>query len=310
MSPAAKPGGEARLAIGAGVLAYVIWGLVPLLLQMVGRQGLNSLEILAQRTIWAVPAALVFVLLARQGRQALSILRRPPVLAWLTLSAGLIAVNWGVFIWAINVGRVLETSLGYYINPLFNMAAGALIFGERVDRVGWAAIGLAAAGVAVQTAALGHLPLVSLVLALSFCGYGVVRKRVAADAQAGLLVECAVLAIPALLYVAWLARAGEARGTQDATTLMLVIASGALTAFPLVLFAWSARRSPLSVLAFLQFIAPSMTFVIGVAQGEPLSALRAASFALIWAGVAVFTWGAWRRSRMVARAVAEVQSAP
>ena len=158
------PGGEARLALLAGIGCYLIWGFVPLVFQAIAALGVGSWEILAHRTVWATPTALLFVLMAGQWRQVLSVFSNPRVLAWLTLSAALIATNWSVFIWAVNSGRVLESSLGYYITPLINMAAGALLFRERIDRIGAVAIGLAVIGVAVQTAALGHLPLVSLAL--------------------------------------------------------------------------------------------------------------------------------------------------
>jgi chloramphenicol-sensitive protein RarD len=302
MSSHREPGGDSRLALGAGISAYVIWGLVPLAFQVIGKMGVSPWEILAHRTIWAVPTALVFVWIARQGRQALTVLRTPRTMAWLTLSAALIAVNWLVFIWAVNSGRVLETSLGYYINPLLNIAAGALVFRERIDRIGQAAIGLAAVGVVLQAFALGHLPFVSLTLAISFCGYGIVRKRVAADAQTGLLVECLLLAVPSAIFVGWLISRGASVGTASPTPFLWLLACGPATALPLMLFAWAARRVPLSAMGFLQFIAPTMTFFMGVLQGEPFTPLRAASFAFIWGGAAVFALGAWRRSRTVAAA--------
>lgn len=299
MTPPSAPGAEARLALTAGIGCYVIWGLVPLLFQLIGRMGVTPWEILAYRTIWAVPAALVFVLLSRQGAQVLAVFRTPRLLAWLSLSALLIAANWCVFIWAVNSGRVLETSLGYYLNPLLNMAAGALLFRERINRVGQVAIGLAALGVMIQAVALGHLPFVSLALAVSFGGYGVVRKMVAADAQTGLLVECLILAIPSLFYLAWLQQAGAGTALQNPLAMALVISCGPLTAIPLMLFAWAARRVPLSAMGFLQFIAPTMTFIMGVMQGEPFTPARAVSFGFIWGGAAVFAWGAWRKTRMV-----------
>jgi chloramphenicol-sensitive protein RarD len=228
-------------------------------------------------------------------------------MAWLALSAALIAVNWSVFIWAVNVGRVLETSLGYYILPLFNMAAGAALFRERIDRAGAIAIALAAAGVALQAVALGHLPLVSLVLAASFGGYGVVRKRAPAEAQTGLFVECVLLGAPGLAYILWLQHAGHGHFLASPAATFWLIATGPITAVPLALFAWAARRIPLSAMGFLQFLQPTMTFTLGVLQGEAFTPLRAASFALIWAAVAVFALAAWRRSRpelVAARATA------
>lgn len=280
----------------------MIWGLVPLAFQLIGRMGVTPAEILAHRTVWAVPAALLFVRLAGQGEQALRVLRTPRTLAWLALSALLIGLNWMVFIWAVNDGRVLETSLGYYLNPLLNMAAGALIFRERIDRVGQAAIALAAVGVAVQAVALGHLPFVSLALAVSFCGYGVVRKRVAADAQTGLLVECLILAAPGLAFIFWQQAQGGGAAAADPQTFLWLVACGPMTAVPLMLFAWAARRLPLSAMGFLQFIAPTMTFVLGVSQGEAFTPLRAFSFVFIWAGAGLFLYGAWRRTRTVERA--------
>lgn len=286
-----------RTALGAGILCYFIWGFVPLAFQAIGHLGVGPWETLAHRTIWGAPTALIFVLLARQWRQAVAVFRQPRVLAWLTLSAGLIAANWIVFIWAVNSGRVLESSLGYYITPLINMAAGTLIFRERMDRIGVAAIAFAVVGVVIQAVALGHLPLVSLALALSFGGYGVVRKQVAADAQTGLFIECLLLAIPSFFFVLWLEHQGGGHFLASPATIAWLIASGPITAVPLVLFSWAARRIPLSFMGFLQFIGPTIGFVIGVSQGEAFTPLRAISFAFIWGGAAVFTYGAWRRSR-------------
>jgi len=305
MTTSSAPGGEHRLALAAGISCYVFWGLVPLMFQAMARLGADPWEIMAQRTMWGAVAALGFVLLARQGREALAILRQPKTVAWLALSAAFVAGNWSVFIWAVNSGRVLETSLGYYILPLMNMAAGALLFGERLDPLGKAAIALAAVGVALQTAALGHLPLVSLVLAVTFGGYGVVRKRVAAEAQTGLLVECALLAIPGAAYVFWLQSTGHGHFGQNLPVTAWLIASGPLTAVPLVLFTYSTRRIALSAVAFMQFITPTMTFFLGVSQGEPFSLLRGISFGLIWAGVAVFGYAAWRSSRSAMKAAIE-----
>jgi chloramphenicol-sensitive protein RarD len=210
----------------------------------------------------------------------------------------LIACNWVVFTWAVLNERTLETSLGYYINPLVNMAAGALLFRERIDRLGKAAMALAGVGVVIQALALGHLPLVSLFLAFSFGGYGVVRKKVAADAQTGLLIECLIMGLPGLAFIIWLEQSGQGHflrtGLAGASWLLF---SGVITAVPLVLFSWAARRMPLSAMGFLQFLAPTMSFVIGILQGELFTPLRALSFAFIWLGAAVFIYGAWRRAR-------------
>jgi chloramphenicol-sensitive protein RarD len=291
------PGGESRPALGAAIVCYLIWGVVPLVFQAMGHLGMSPAEILANRTVWAVPVAALFVVLAGQGREVAAVLRNRRTLAWLTLSSVLIAGNWGIYIWAVNSGRVLETALGYYINPLLGMAAGALIFNERIDRLGYVAIGLAVIGVAVQAAAVGGLPIVSLALALSFGGYGIVRKRVAASAQTGLLVECLVLAAFGVVYVGWLQHSGAGHLGKSLPATAWLLACGPFTAVPLVLFSWAARRIPLSSLAFLQFLGPTSAFVIGVMQGEAFTPLRAASFVFIWGGAVVFAVAALRRSR-------------
>lgn len=308
MPPSSAPGGEARLALTAGIGCYLIWGFVPLVFQAVNRLGVGPWEILAHRIVWSIPTALLFVLLAKQGRQVMAVLKNPRTLAWLFLSSLLIAINWVVFIWAVTSNRLLESSLGYYINPLVSMAAGALIFRERIDRIGQVAIGLALVGVVVQAVALGHVPWVSLVLAFSFGGYGVVRKQVAADAQTGFLVETLLVGFAAVAYLVWLAGQGGSH-FADPTTAAWLIACGPITAIPLVLFSWAARRVPLSLMGFLQFIAPTISFAIGLAQGEAFTPLRALSFGFIWGGAAVFLYGMWRRSRSALRAQARVEAA-
>lgn len=300
--------GETRLALTAGIACYLIWGFVPLVFQAIGAMGVGPWEILAHRILWSVPTALVFVALAKQGGQTLAVVRNPKTLAWLLLSSLLIATNWVVFIWSVTSGRLLEASLGYYINPLVVMAAGALIFRERIDRIGMTAIGLALVGVAIQAVALGHPPWISLILAFSFGGYGVVRKQVAADAQTGFLVETLLVGVVAAAYVVWLTGRGGGH-FGDPVAAAWLIACGPITAIPLVLFSWAARRIPLSMMGFLQFISPTISFFIGLAQGEPFTPVRALSFGFIWGGAAVFLYGAWRRSRAVMRATREVSEA-
>lgn len=302
---AGDAGGGSTTALGAGILCYFIWGFVPLAFQAIHALGIGPWETLSQRIVWSIPTAGLLVILARQGRQVGQALRNPKILGALALSSLLIALNWGVYISSVTTGRLLEASLGYYINPLVNMAAGALLFRERIDRIGMAAIVLALIGVAMQTAALGHLPLISLVLALSFGGYGVVRKQVAADAQTGLFIECLILGLPSVAYIAWIETHGAGHFLDSPAATAWLVAAGPITAVPLALFAWAARRIPLSAMGFLQFLAPTIAFVIGVAEGEAFTPIRAASFAFIWLGAAVFIYGAWRRTRRVETALAE-----
>ncbi|MGZ8363579.1 MAG: EamA family transporter RarD [Caulobacteraceae bacterium] len=309
MSPAAAGPDEGRTALIAGVFCYLIWGFVPLAFQAVGATGASAWEIMGHRIVWGLAAAAAFVAFAGQGRQVMRVLRTPKTMGWLALSAVLIAANWTLFVWAVNNGRTLETSLGYYITPLINMAAGALLFREKIGRIGQIAIGLAAAGVVIQALALGHPPYVSLALALSFGGYGIVRKRVAADAQTGLFIECLILLVPAAGYLFWLESQGQGHFLASPAATAWLVASGPITAAPLALFAWAARRIPLSTMGFLQFLAPTISFMIGVAQGEEFTAVRAVSFAFIWLGAAVFLWGAWKKSRECSFAIEQTEPA-
>ena len=303
------PGGESRLAAGAGIGCYLIWGFVPLAFQAMARLGVGPFEILAHRVVWSLPTAGLIVWLAGQGPQVRGVLRRPRVLAWLALSSLLVATNWIIYIWSVNSSHMLEASLGYYILPLINMAAGALMFRERIDRLGYLSMTLAAIGVGVQAIAIGGVPVISIALALSFGGYGIVRKRVAADAQTGFLIECLAVGLPALAYIAWLTHAGLGHFGAGVGVTVWLVAAGPITAIPLVLFAWAARRIPLSYMGFLQFLSPTISFAIGLLEGEAFTPLRALSFLFIWGGAAVFLWGAWTRARSVRLAIAEVTPA-
>ncbi len=295
-----EPGIDRR-ALAVGVACYLLWGLAPILFIVLGRLGASPWEIVGQRTLWSAPCALACVLALGQGGALRRVLGRPATLAALACSALAIASGWALFVWAVNNGRNLEASLGYYINPLMNMAAGALLFGERIGRLGWAAIALAAAGVALQTAALGHPPAVALILATTFWIYGLIRRRVNADALPGLAVECVLMMGPGLVFLLWLRGHAPPRfgASPGMTGLMLLL--GPVTVAPLALFSWTARRLPFSAMGFIQFISPTIGFITGLVLGEPLTPLAALSFAFIWAGAAVFAYGGWRAARRVQR---------
>jgi len=291
---------EARTAVIAAVGCYMLWGFLPLYFHLLAKLGVGSWEMIAHRTLWAAPWAFLAVLLAKQAGQVAAVLRQPRTLLILACSTAAIFINWSIYVFAVNAGQVIEASLGYYINPLMNMAAGAVLFRERISREGAIAIGLAVVGVAIQTAALGHLPVISLGLALSFCAYAILRKQVKADAQTGLFIECAYLAVPGLFYVLHLQSTGAGHFGSGAGVTTLLLLAGPATVVPLALFAWSARRMPLSAMGFLQFLAPTLQFGVGIALGEAVTPMRALSFGFIWAGVAVFAYGAWKRTRVVA----------
>lgn len=288
---------ESRAATLSAVACFLMWGLMPLMFQAMGRAGISPAEITGHRALWSVFWAGALVLIAHQGPQVLSILRQPKTLGLLTLSAVLIGSNWLIFLIAVNHGHTLEASLGYYINPLMNMLAGTLLFRERISRLGWVAVALAVVGVLFQTLALGHPPIMSLTLALTFCLYSVIRKQVAADAQSGLFIECLILTVPGAAYVAWLQMQGQGHLTTSVSDFTLLLLLGPATVIPLAAFSWSARRIPLSTLSFIQFIGPTVQFGIGLANGEPFTSLRAISFAFIWSGVLVFAYGAWKKTR-------------
>jgi chloramphenicol-sensitive protein RarD len=276
---------------------YVLWGLMPLLFMGQHAVGFDAFEILAHRAFWAVFVAGLLVVLAKQGGQVLAVFRSPKTLAWLTLSTALIAVNWGLYVWATTHHATLEASLGYYINPLLNMVVGLWLFREKIDKWGWVAIGLAAVGVLFQALALGRPPWISIALAISFASYGVIRKRVPVEAQTGLFIECLLLAPLGLLWILWLVNTGASAGFDSPTNLLWALANGPATVLPLALFAWSARRLPLSTIGFIQFLAPTLQFAVGVWAGEPLTGLRIASFAFIWTGAGVFAAAALLRQR-------------
>jgi chloramphenicol-sensitive protein RarD len=294
---AVAPSGSSRPALIASIANNLLWGAAPLLFMALGRAGATSWEIVAHRAMWSAPWAALLVLLAGQGDQVKRAFGQPRTLGLLALSAVSIATGWSLYVWAVNHGRNLESSLGYYINPLMNMAAGAVLFRERIDRIGLAAIALAVIGVAIQTVALGHLPVISLVLATTFWIYGLIRRHVDVDGQAGLLIECLFMAGPGVIAVFWLSRSGQGVFGHGLGPSLLMSLVGPVTVFPLALFAWSARRLTFATLGFLQFLSPTVGFTIGVATGEPLTPLRLLSFVFIWAGAAMFAYGAWRASR-------------
>jgi chloramphenicol-sensitive protein RarD len=301
-TPAPSPAGGAGsgLAVGAAVACYSLWGLMPLVFVYMGGHGIGSWEVVAERCAWSFLWAGALVVLSRQRAEVMEVLRSPRTVFWLAVSSLTIGVNWTLFVWAVNQGHTLETSLGYYLNPLLNMAVGAVLFRERLSRASVAAVVLAGIGVILQALALGRMPWVGLTLAASFCTYGVIRKKVAAGAQTGLFVECLVLAVPGVVATLWLEAKGLGNFGASPVATLLLLSVGPVTVIPLVLFAWAARRMPLSTLGFIQFIGPTLQFFVALGMGDRLSTLRAVSFLFVWAGVAVFSWSAFSQARLKA----------
>jgi chloramphenicol-sensitive protein RarD len=288
-----------------GFLAYTCWGFFPLYWKLLEPAG--PMEILAHRIVWSAAFVALLLLAMRNWRFLRLLARRPRTLAGILLAATVISVNWGLYIYGVNSGHVVETSLGYFINPLVTVLLGVAVLRERLRAAQWAALAIGAVAVAVLTAGYGRLPWIALTLACSFALYGLIKKRLALPAAEGLFVESAALAGPALGYLGWLA--AHHRSTfghvSVAQTILLVLA-GAVTAVPLLLFAGAANRIPLSALGLLQYLTPSLQLACGVlVYHEPMPPARLAGFALVWAALAVFTWDGIRAARRRSRARAE-----
>ena len=291
-----------RRGLLAAATAFTIWGVFPAYWHLL--KAVPSMQIMAHRVVWSA-VLVVGWLLWRQGWDWWrTIAARPRMLAALALSGAVIAFNWGLYIWAVNAGHVVETSLGYFINPLVTVALGVVVLRERLRRPQWIAVACAAAGVAWLTWSAGSPPWIALGLAGSFALYGLVRKLVPVDAVAGLGVESLFMFLPALAYVLW-AEAGHGGGFIGGWSLgtqLLLVFSGVVSAVPLVAFAYGVRRIPLSLVGLLQYIGPTLQLLLGVwFFREPFTAVHALGFGAIWLGLAIFaSEGLWRGRRRTA----------
>jgi len=286
-----------RPGIGLAVGAYLIWGVLPVYWKAL--QSVPALQILSHRIVWSFAFLLALVLTRREWRP-LREAARGRNLAVYGLAATLLSVNWLTYIWAVNAGRIVETSLGYFINPLVSGLLGVVFLHERLRRAQWLAVTLAAAGVAWLTWQHGALPWVALVLAGSFATYGFLKKTARLGALHGLTIETAMLWLPAVVYLAWQETRGQGRlGHADLSTNLLLVLTGLVTALPLLMFAAAARRIPLSMVGLLQYIAPTCGLIIGVAvYREPFDRVRLLGFLLIWSALGVFSLESlWRMRR-------------
>jgi chloramphenicol-sensitive protein RarD len=294
-----------REGLFAALIAYTLWGFLPIYFKVV--ETVPASEVLAHRILWAVPVGLAVVLGRRQWPEVARALRTWRTLGLLALAAGFIAVNWLVYIWAVQNDLIFQASLGYYINPLMYVLVGVVFFGERLRRLQTGAVLLAATGVTVLAVSGREFPLIALTLATSFTIYGTIRSRVDIGGMPGLFIETLVLLPAAGAYLLLLASRDAAVFTSGdwaaAATLML---AGPFTVLPLLCFALAARRLRLATIGVMQFIAPTLQFLVGLAYGEVLTVPHLVCFALIWIAVSLFSWDAWRQSRAVqAQAVAE-----
>lgn len=285
-----RPNGFAaldRVGLIASIGAYLIWGFFPLYFMILAPAG--PVEIVAHRALWALPTMLIALAIARRLGSAIGQIARPRALGALLITALLIGGNWLVYVYAIQNERIVEASLGYYINPLVSVALGVVLLKERLSRLGWIAIGLAAAGVVNQIVFVGEPPWIALILAASFATYGFMRKVAKVDAGAGLLAETALMAPLALAAVSWLEATHVGHALANPGLLGLLVLTGPLTAAPLFLFAVGARRLPLVAVGILQFSSPTIQLLLGLAFGEPFTFAHATTFAFVWTGLLLFT---------------------
>ncbi|CAN5589395.1 EamA family transporter RarD [soil metagenome] len=278
--------------------AFLIWGLMPLYWHLL--KAVPSLQIVLHRVLWGALLVAAWLFWTR-GRHWIGDVLSQPRLAWMLALSGLfIAFNWGLYIWAVNAGHVVETSLGYFINPLLNVVIGVAFLRERLNRAQWASVAIAACGVLWLTVHYGSFPWIALALAFSFAMYSVIRKLAAVDAIPGLGIESLYLLLPALVALGWIEAQGQGGffGHWGLGLDALLVLGGALTALPLIGFSYAVRRIPLSVVGLMQYLAPTMQLLIGVLVfSEPFGRDRAIGFVLIWIALAVFAADGLHRAR-------------
>lgn len=287
---------EARGGLAAGLLAYSLWGFLPLLFHLL--EGVGSVTIVAERTVWSVLFVGGILYFGGQFKEVAAALRDPRVLRGMALSCVLLAMNWLIYVWAVETGQVLEASFGYFINPLVNIAIGMVLLGERQNFWQLVSIGIAIIAIGIQAVGVGRIPFVALSLALSFGFYGYFRKTAKVQSTAGLFVETLMLAPFALGYIAYGFVTSGPGPHADPMLLFLLVMTGPATAVPLLLFAFAVQRLRMTTIGMLQYIAPSIQFVLAITVfGEHLNGIRLFSFALIWLSLVVFTADSVRRQR-------------
>jgi len=287
---AADREGDAGRGFVLALFSYLIWGFMPFFMKAVAH--IPAAEVVAHRILWSIPIAAVVLIWLGRTADVKAALRSRRTLLMAALTAAIISVNWGIYVWAIAVDRTVETALGYYINPLVNVVVGAVLLGERLSRAQMVAVALATIAVVVLTIDAGELPWISLALAFTFAAYGYFRKTLPIGPSQGFFLEVLLLMLPAAAYVVWLQATGQGHFlAAEPRDIGLLLAAGPLTAVPLLLFGFGARLLKLSTIGIMQYIAPTMIFVIAVfAFGEPFTPVKAVAFGLIWTALAIYTW--------------------
>lgn len=292
---------EIRLGFISALGAYLIWGFLPLYFKAMGHISPDLM--LTHRIIWSLPTGVILLAVAGQ-LPALKAALNWRTAAWLSFSSLLIALNWLVYIWAVGQERVLEASFGYYINPLVNVTIGSVFFAESLNRTQWSAVGCAAIGVLIMGLALGAVPIVAVVLCCSFVGYSLIRKVVQVDGRAGFVVEAALLFPLAVLWMWKMSGDGTpVWGKGTTVDIGLLMLSGPLTAVPLILFALSAKRLTLATIGMMQYIGPTLQFLLAIfVFREVFGPTHGLAFAFIWLALIVFSGDGWRGARAARRA--------
>ncbi|MFQ5609602.1 MAG: EamA family transporter RarD [Woeseiaceae bacterium] len=293
-------GAEQRIGVMAGLVAYTLWGIFPVYFKLV--EAAAPLEVLVHRIVWAVPFGALILYFRRQWPDVRKVFRRTSTLFWLGLAALCISANWLIYVWAIHNGQIFATSLGYFINPLVYVAVGVFAFGERLSRLQFFSVILAAIGVLYLTFIGGVFPWIALSLAALFTAYGVIRKQINIGAMPGLFVETSLLFPLAAGYLAWLGASGQAAIVNGPSSLTALLAlAGPVTVLPLWMFAIAARKLTLTTLGFMQFIGPSLQFMAGIYYGEELTSADIVCFAFIWLAIVVFVTDAVTKKPRMAR---------
>jgi len=281
-------------------VAFSLWGLLPIYWKLLN--GVSAVEILSHRIIWSFLFTAGFLFFYGKVKSLHALFQDPRRMRFIALGAFFVSVNWLVYIWAVNNNQVVETSLGYYINPLVSFLIGVIVLGETTDKIKILSIILALGGVAVIAVGNGRLPWISLALAFSFALYGLMKKKAQADALPALALETALVTPLALFYILVTAGPGSAFGNAGVLVHFLLIFSGVATALPLFFFALATNRIPLSTLAFLQYLAPTINLILAtLIYKEPFAVFHVAGFSLIWAGILFFSFSRWREYRRLNR---------
>lgn len=292
-----RPGYLLDVGHGSAVAAFLMWGLLPVYWKQL--EQVPSLQLVAHRVVWSTLTLLPLLWWQGGWGRLDAAIRAPAVVGRQAIAALLVAANWLGFVWAVTHGRMIESSLGYYLTPLVSVLLGVVVLGERLRPLAWLAVAVAAIGVGWIAAGSHHLPWIALFLAVTFSAYALVKKTTSLDALPSLALETVLLFLPALGWLAWEHARNEGRfGTLSPRIDLLIAAAGPATAAPLLCFAVAARRIPLSTLGVLQYLGPTLQFLVGwLVYGEPFDRTRFVGFAIVWGALVLFAVDGWRGAR-------------